>query len=167
MGLRSSTMSTGGRTIGRVEHYLQFFNADHSVTIHGSSLDCTFCGKLFPIYYMLSINPYGVDDWRNVHNRCCYQCATCANDDYVWYSERSNLSPAKLRERGHLGDRHFDQLDRSGLYDRDDDRETSRPAGTSRSSTTTPTSPRCTSITSGTPRSADGFGSRRFFERTA
>ena len=115
------------RTIGRVEHDLQFFNADHSVTIHGSSLDCTFCGKLFPIYYMLSINPYGVDDWCNVHNRCCYQCATCANDDYVWYSERSNLSPAKLGERGHLGDRHFDQLDRSGLYDRDDDRETKPP----------------------------------------
>ena len=73
------------RTIERVEHYLQFFNAaDYSDKIHGSSLDCTFCGKLFPIYYMLSINPDGVDDWCNVHYRCCYQRATCANDDYVW-----------------------------------------------------------------------------------
>ena len=97
-----------------MEHYLKYYNADHSDRTHDSSLDCTFCGKLFPIFY---------DDWRGIHYRCCYQCATCANDDYVWFSECSNLTPAKLAEGGNLGNRayRYDNTDRAGLFDRDND----------------------------------------------
>ena len=66
-----------------------------SSTTSEKSLDCTFCGKLFPAYYLLCINPAELDDWRNVHYRCCYACATCHSEDFVWYSERSALKPAK------------------------------------------------------------------------
>ena len=116
MGLRSR------RPTGKTSSVcLRYYNAEHSASIHDSSLHCTFCGKLFPIFYLLPINPEGLDDWRNIHYRCCYQCATCANDDYVWYSECSNLSTARLGARGNLGNRHYDHTDRNGLFDRDDD----------------------------------------------
>ena len=45
------------KDIERVEHYLRYYNAEHSASIHDSSLHCTFCGKLFPIFYLLPINP--------------------------------------------------------------------------------------------------------------
>ena len=99
----SGADSSPARTIERVEHCLKYYNADHSDRLHDNSLDCTFCGKLFPIFYLLSTSPDGLDDWRGVHYRYCYQCATCANDDYIWYSECSILAPAKLAERGNLG----------------------------------------------------------------
>ena len=66
---------------------------DKTLTIHEKSLDCTFCGML---YYLLAIKPENVEDWQGVHYRSCCQCATGANENYIWHSEYSNLSRAIL-----------------------------------------------------------------------
>ena len=49
----------------RLLDYLGFLSAKHDDPKHEKSLDCTFCGKLFPAYYLLCINPAELDDWRN------------------------------------------------------------------------------------------------------
>ncbi|CAE7543846.1 unnamed protein product, partial [Symbiodinium sp. CCMP2456] len=105
----------------RVIEYCQYIAAGIDHKIHEKSLDCTFCGSFFPEYWLLCINLEEISDWRNIHYRCCYKCATCHSDDYVWYSEGSGLSPAVIRGRGTLGGRRYDPYDRTIVADFDDD----------------------------------------------
>ena len=107
----------------RLLDYLGFLSAKHDDPKHEKSLDCTFCGKLFPAYYLLCINPAELDDWRNVHYRCCYACATCHSEDFVWYSECSALKPAKLGARGSISGGRYNNFDRTTVADFDDDNE--------------------------------------------
>ena len=107
----------------RLLDYLGFLSAKHDDPKHEKSLDCTFCGKLFPAYYLLCINPAELDDWRNVQYRCCYACATCHSEDFVWYSEGSALKPAKLGARGAISGGRYNNFDRSAVADFDDDNE--------------------------------------------
>ena len=107
----------------RLLDYLGFLSAKHDDPKHEKSLDCTFCGKLFPAYYLLCINPAELDDWRNVHYRCCYACATCHSEDFVWYSECSTLKPAKPGARGSISGGRYNNFDRTTVADFDDDNE--------------------------------------------
>ena len=89
------------------------------------SHDCTFCGLLFPPYLVLAVNPDNVDDWRNCHYRCCYQCATGQREDCVWYSKFSSLSPAILGQRGSLRNELYPDEKPAGWHvaiERDNDR---------------------------------------------
>ena len=112
----------------RVIEYCQYISAGLDHKIHEKSLDCTFCGAYFPEYFLLCINPDEIADWRDIHYRCCYKCATCHSDDYVWYSEGSGLSPAVIRGRGTLGGHRYDPYDRTTVADYDDDYD-HKPAG--------------------------------------
>ena len=120
------------------------------------SLDCTFCGKLFPAYYLLCINRAELDDWRNVHYRCCYACATCHSEDFVWYSEGAALKPARLGARGAISGGRYNNFDRSAVADFDDDNENPPASGTSPSTRQRGPTPRSTSTRSGTRRDPDG-----------
>ena len=114
--------------VERVADYIRYISHDKLSTVRAKSLDCTFCGLLFPPYYLLAVNPDNVDDWRNCHYRCCYQCATGQREDFVWYSEFSSWSPAILGQRGSLRNELYDNLDRSQTIDRDEDPD-DKPAG--------------------------------------
>ncbi|CAE7220070.1 unnamed protein product [Symbiodinium microadriaticum] len=107
----------------RLLDYLGFLSAKHDDPKHEKSLDCSFCGKLFPAYYLLCINPAELDDWRNLYYRCCYSCATCHSEDFVWYSECSGLKPAKLGARGSISGERYNNFDRTTVADFDDDNE--------------------------------------------
>ena len=82
-----------------------------------------FAASSSPPYYLLCINPAELDDWRNVHYRCCYSCATCHSEDFVWYSECSTLKPAKLGARGSISGGRYNNFDRTAVADFDDDNE--------------------------------------------
>ena len=83
---------------------------------------------LLPPRCLLALNPDNIDDWRNCHYRCCYQCATGQRQDFVWYSECASLSPVTLGRRGSLRNELYDNLDRSQTIDRDEDPD-EKPAG--------------------------------------
>ena len=70
---------------------------------------------------LLCINPAELDDWRNTHYRCCYACATCHSEDFVWYSECSALKPAKPGARGTITGERRNGFDRAAVADFDDD----------------------------------------------
>ena len=133
--------------VDRIADYLRCITNDRTSKFHEKSLDCTFCGMLFPPHYLLAgneTNPDNVDDWRNCHYRCCYQCVTGNSEDYIWYSECSSLSPAILAKAG-----NFEENDTT-TSTAPRTTKTSPRDGTSQSSKATLGVPRCASSPSGT-----------------
>ena len=57
---------------------------------------------MFPAHWLLDLHPDGNDNWRYNYHRCCYQCASGTNDDYVWHLEHLNFSPAIHDPTRHL-----------------------------------------------------------------
>ena len=107
----------------RVIEYCECLANNPNSSIHLKSLDCTFCGAWFPPLFLLSINPVEIEDWRNTHYRCCYKCAACHSEDFIWYSECSSLRPAILHKPGAVGGERYDNFDRQGVEDFDHDWE--------------------------------------------
>ena len=112
----------------RVGEYLNFISNQLDKQVHEKSLDCTFCGLLFPAYYLLDMLPDGDNDWRGRSYRACYQCTTCQNDDFVWHSDDPRLSPANLFERGSQAGDTVDYSDRDPVAELDADWE-KKPKG--------------------------------------
>ena len=42
--------------VARVADYLRYISHDKQAAIHAKSLDCIFCGMLFPPHYLLALN---------------------------------------------------------------------------------------------------------------
>ena len=106
----------------RLREYLAFLSAKHDDPRHEKSFDCTFLrqalsGALPPLPQPSRARRL----WRNVHYRCCYACATCHSEDFIWYSECSSLKPAKPGVRGTVIGQRYNNFDRADVADFDDD----------------------------------------------